>query len=82
MQINKEALTVINSQTVCVRWRDTHFEIVDVCEEEADEAEGNNPLAYSAGQVVGVVLKEGHMQGTIIFGQLSRVASFGIQTVN
>lgn len=27
----------------------THFEIVDVCEEEADEAEGNGPLAHSTG---------------------------------
>lgn len=40
-------------------WRpDTHFEVVYVCEEEEDEAEGRDPLAYSAGQVEDVVLKK------------------------
>lgn len=27
----------------------THFEILNICEEEADEAEGNNPFTYSTG---------------------------------
>ena len=35
---------------ISLSWRsDTYFEIVDVGEEEADEAEGNDPLAYGAG---------------------------------
>lgn len=40
------------------RRSDTHFEIVDVCEEEEDEAEGRDPLAYGAGQVEDVVLEK------------------------
>lgn len=39
-------------------WSDTHFEVVYVCEEEEDEAEGRDPLAYSTGQVEDVVLKK------------------------
>lgn len=39
---------------------DTHFEIGNVCKEEADKAEGNDPLACGAGYVEGIVLQEGH----------------------
>lgn len=42
-------------------WRsDTHFEVVYVCKEEEDEAEGRNPLAYGAGHVEDVFLKKRH----------------------
>lgn len=35
----------------------TYFEIVNVGEEEEDEAEGHDPLAHCAGDVEGVVLR-------------------------
>lgn len=38
-------------------WSATHFKVVYVCEEEEDEAEGRDPLAYRARQVKDVVLK-------------------------
>lgn len=35
---------------------DAHFEVVNVCEEEADEAEGNDPLADGTGDVEPIIL--------------------------
>lgn len=43
-----------------LKWWNTHFKFTDICEEEEDEAEGRDPLAYGAGQVEGIVLKKGH----------------------
>lgn len=39
---------------------DTHFEVVDVRQEEAHEAESDDPLTNGTGHVDGVVLEEGH----------------------
>lgn len=41
------------------QWWNTHFKFIDVREEEEDEAEGRDPLAYGADQVEGIVLKKG-----------------------
>lgn len=40
----------------------THFEIINIREEEADEAECNNPLTYRAGNVEGIILQSAHTQ--------------------
>lgn len=38
------------------RWLKTHFKVVDVGEEEEDEAEGHDPLTHSTHQMEHIVL--------------------------
>lgn len=44
-----KTLKTVTAEIIKVFWSDTYFEIINVCKEVADKAEGNNPLTDRTG---------------------------------